>query len=343
MHSFRIIGGSCHRTARQTLRRRPGQHTFYTRTMAKREDTAREGAWRHFPSQRLDLRIAAPSLLVLLLTSMGPSTLPVSAHPGSQHRFSVQEERIAENPDDPVPYLNRARLWGQASHWSEALADLARAEERGGDPQAIALGRLDAWQTLQRWDEALVAADHALALDPELAGARRSRGLILGALGRHQAAARELARAFSSFENPAPALVVELAAALQQADRIEEARQQLDAALLRFGPRSLLLRSALSLELDSRGRTAAEQRLDELTGGTGELAHRLLWAETLAENGYPGAAREALSQLLLDARSTDERPPRGIERLRRRAQQTLQRLGPASDPATHPQPPHGKK
>ena len=280
------------------------------------------------------------SLLAAILLTIG--TGPVLAHPGSQHRLSLQDERIAEDPDDPAPYLTRARLRGQASHWLAALEDLDRAEGRGGDPLAVALGRIDAYRALQRWDEALAAADQAVALAPERAGPRRSRGLILATLGRRRAAARELSAAFSRLENPSPALVVELAEALEAADRSDEARHHLDAAMHRFGPRSLLLRRSLALELGSRGRAAAEQKLEDLTGGGQALHHRLLWAEVLAEGRHPEVARAVLSQLLLDSESPRNKPRRGIQRLQRRAREALQQLE-RSGSVTHSRPPRGTR
>lgn len=268
-----------------------------------------------------------PRLLILFLaaTLLGSSVGPVLGHPASQHQLSALAERIVEDPEDPAPHLTRANLWRQGAHWSEALADLELAETKGGDPLVISLGRIDAYRGLERWDDALAAADQALALDPRLIGARRSRGSILTALGRHQAAARELALAFDHFENPAPALVVELAAALQAAGRVDEARHHLDFAMGRFGPRNVLLRRALSLELASRGRAAAEQRFSELTGR--RTPHQqLLWAEVLAAGEQPGAAREVLCRLLTAGAATGERLPRGAQRLQRRAHETLESL-----------------
>ena len=54
--------------------------------------------------------------------------LGASAHDGFHQRFKRANERVAKAPDQPAPYLQRAELYRQHEDWTEALADLARAE-----------------------------------------------------------------------------------------------------------------------------------------------------------------------------------------------------------------------
>jgi tetratricopeptide (TPR) repeat protein len=178
-------------------------------------------------------------------------SLAVLAHPPADEALADLAARIAADPSDPNPYLERAALLGEHGEAAAALADCAAALDRFApeDPDRP-LVDLVAGQTLLadgRVSEALPRLDAFLSARPRHAPALVARARALTLLGRSGDAIAGYRRALDAAPTAGPDLHLELARTLRAAGRPHEALAALREALRRLGPVPALESSARDL------------------------------------------------------------------------------------------------
>jgi tetratricopeptide (TPR) repeat protein len=176
-------------------------------------------------------------------------SLPALAHPPADEALADLAARIAADPSDPYPYLERAALLGERGDAAAALADCAAASDsfQPEDPDRP-LVNLVAGQALLadgRVSDALPRLDAFLSARPRPALVARARALTL--LDRSDEAIAGYRRALDAAPTAGPELHLELARALRAAGRPHEALAALLEALRRLGPIPALQAAALDL------------------------------------------------------------------------------------------------
>ncbi|MCG0286575.1 tetratricopeptide repeat protein [Streptomyces sp. PSAA01] len=128
------------------------------------------------------------------------------------HAMEDYEKALADfgraveiSPEWSWIYAERARTYRALRRDEEALADCERALELGADYAAF--GRVQALRLLERYDEAVDAADHRLASDPEDQGMLAERGEVYRMVDRFQEALADFGRAIEIEPSYATALV----------------------------------------------------------------------------------------------------------------------------------------
>ena len=190
--------------------------------------------------------VAAALLLALALLG-----LPALAHPPADEALADLAARIAADPSDPHPYLERAALLGARGDTQAALADCTAARDRfpADDPERP-LVDLVAGQALLadgRAADALPRLDAFLAARPRHAPALVARARALQLLDRTSEAIAGYRRALDAAPLAGPDLHLELARALRAAGRPSEALDALRDALRRLGPAPALTSAARDL------------------------------------------------------------------------------------------------
>ncbi|MSU22615.1 MAG: tetratricopeptide repeat protein [Opitutus sp.] len=227
----------------------------------------------------------------LLALGLALAVPRLAAHPETAEARAELDRLIAEFPRESELYLRRAALRLAHAEWSEAEADLRRAETLTPDSPRVAtqLGQLD----LGRGQ--LTAAsrhfDAALARAPGDAEALILRARTRALLGDIPGAHADYSAALRQLEAPSPDLFL-ARAALPIAPAL--ALRGLDEGIAQLGPAGPLLERALALELRLGRTDAALARLDVLTASSGRQE---LWlkrrGDILAAAGRSTAAREA--------------------------------------------------
>ena len=206
------------------------------------------------------IRVALLAIAVLL-ASGGLA----SAHDGLAQRIAALTAQIAQSPSSPSLLVKRAELYRENRQWSEALADLERAERI--DPTIAIVNLVRAHVHLERkdWPAAADAATRFISRQPDHAGARVVRARAYAQLGRRLAAAEDFTSALAV--RPQPDLYIERAKALAGLGRdgLEQALRSLDGGLGRLGPVVTLELEAIDLELRLNRYDAALTRLGGIT------------------------------------------------------------------------------
>lgn len=109
--------------------------------------------------------------------------------------LEAYEQALSLTPDDWRISAQRCRLLSELGEAEAALTDCDRAVEHDGIYEENRVERARAWlirgrllRDRQRYDEALLAYDRALALNAENATIWTEQAILLGVLGRHQQA-----------------------------------------------------------------------------------------------------------------------------------------------------------
>jgi len=188
----------------------------------------------------------------------------LKAHPGVHEEVERFTRLIAESPNDPSLYLQRALRYQAHGAIAEAEIDVRKARERNGVEAdlLILLARIRFEQ--QRFRNALVLIGEVLEEQPAIP-AYLLRAEIFSAEGKHIDAGRDYDAALELFERPFPAqpdILVKRARSYVAAGDVAGALAGLDAGMAETGPLIALQELALDLEVESGQLEAAINRLD---------------------------------------------------------------------------------
>jgi tetratricopeptide (TPR) repeat protein len=204
------------------------------------------------------LRAKAAVSIALLLLGGGR----LLAHDGLAARIAALSAQIAQSPSSPSLFIKRAELYRENRQWTEAIADLDRAERI--DP-AIALANLvRAHVNFDRgqWQGAIDSSSRFLEHQPDHVDALIVRARAAAKLGRRQPAAADFTRALTG--RPSPDIYIERARVLAPggSSSIGQAIAGLDEGIARLGPIVTLELEAIDLEVQLKRYDAALARLD---------------------------------------------------------------------------------
>ena len=187
------------------------------------------------------------------------------AHDGLAARIAALSAQIAQSPSSPSLYITRAELYRENRQWTDALADLERAERI--DPTIAISNLVRAHVNLDRrnWQAAVDAASRFLARQPDHADAHVIRARAYARLGRRQPAAADFTSALAV--RALPDIYIERARVQAQGSHasLEQAVQGLDEGIGRLGAIVTLELEAIDLELRLSRHDAALARLDRVT------------------------------------------------------------------------------
>jgi len=200
--------------------------------------------------------------IVALITTGGRLA---SAHDGLAERIAALSAQITQSPSSPSLLVKRAELYRENRQWSEALADLDRAERIDSTIAIVNLVRAHVHLERKNWPAAADAATRFISRQPDHADARVVRARAYVQLGRRQEAAADFTSALAV--RPKPDLYIERAKALEGSgrDALGQALRSLDEGLARLGPIVTLELEAIDLELRLNRYDAALARLDGIT------------------------------------------------------------------------------
>ena len=232
----------------------------------------------------------------------------LKAHPGVHEEVERFTRLIAESPNDPSLYLQRALRYQAHGALAEAEIDVRKARERNGAEADLLflLARIRFEQ--QRIRNALVLIRRVLRSSQRFLPT--CFGLVLPQW--HIDAGRDYDAALELFERPFPAqpdILVKRARAYVAAGDVAGALAGLDAGMAETGPLIALQELALDLEVESGQLEAAINRLDVILDTAprkeGWLVRR---GEVLASMGrFAEAERDVLAaEREIARRRTDE-------------------------------------
>jgi tetratricopeptide (TPR) repeat protein len=258
--------------------------------------------------------------------------LPCLAHPEIDRQIADVTARLAAAPDDPLLYLRRGELHRIHLDWELAAADFRRAAAVEPDLAVVDfhLGRLhlDAGKP----EEARVALDRFLAVEPSHAEARTTRARALVELGRHLDAAADWDAALAvPGVRALPEDYLGRARALEAAGsrHLGRALAGIEDGIVRLGRPVTLELHAIEIE-ERMGRIdAAVARIDRLAAGAARREGWLLRkGELLERAGRTAEARTAYGQAIaaIDGSMGSRRATRASSRLREEAAAALARL-----------------
>jgi predicted Zn-dependent protease len=209
------------------------------------------------------LRSVRLALLTILCIGLGGRI--ALAHDGLAERIAALSAQIAQSPSSPSLLVKRAELYRENRQWSEALADLDRAEGIDSTIAIVNLVRAHVHFERKNWQAAADAATRFISRQPDHAEARTVRARAYARLGRRQAAAADFTSALAV--RAQPDLYIERAKVLEGPGRdgLEQALQGLDEGLARLGPIVTLELEAIDLEMRLNRYDAALTRLDAIT------------------------------------------------------------------------------
>lgn len=188
---------------------------------------------------------------------------PVWAHGSNDQRSAALEARLLLAPVDPALHLRRAEMLLDEGRQLEATAALLTAENLGASPAACDALRARIALADGRPNDALLAADRALAAGGS-AGLERLRARALLELGRTGEAASAWLRLLAAEPNPSPDDYLDTARASRaNGDRLQ-ALHVLDRGLQQLGPLAALQQLAIEIEVEMQSYAAALARLDVL-------------------------------------------------------------------------------
>ena len=253
-------------------------------------------------------RRALLTALFAIAACLAPGGRVVSAHDGLAERIAALSAQIAQSPSSPSLLVKRAELYRENRQWSEALADLDRAERIDSTIAIVNLVRAHVHLERKNWPAAADAATRFISRQPDHADARIVRGRAYAQLGRRPAAAADFTAALAA--RPQPDLYIERAKVLQGPgrDALEQALRSLDEGLARLGPIVTLELEAIDLELRLNRHDAALARLDAITARAPRKDSWLARRGVILERaGRPDEARAAYGAALDSLTSQSER------------------------------------
>jgi tetratricopeptide (TPR) repeat protein len=188
-----------------------------------------------------------------------------SAHDGLAARIAALSAQIAQSPSSPSLYIKRAELYRENRQWTEALADLDRAERIDPTIAISNLVRAHVQFDRRNWQAAVDAAARFLERQPDHADAHVVRARAHARLGRRQPAAADFTSALAV--RAQPDIYIERARVLAEGGQasLEQAVQGLDEGIGRLGAIVTLELEAIDLELRLNRYDAALARLDRIT------------------------------------------------------------------------------
>lgn len=254
---------------------------------------ARErGDWREAAGSAQQLVLRAPGLI-----DGWEGLVGALLHLGQATQAEAVATRASELlPQDPGPPLLRARALRAEGRIPEALRALDEAEQRGGDPRAIASERVLALGAGGRTAEALKSAERALESAPDAAVIQHARAVVLFAADRFEEGSQAVDRALAlDPADPRPLRTRCRYAASRHL--LEPARRDCERYLARrpddAGVR-FALGSVLAASGDGEGAIAAYRRAAALDPNAAAPRNNL--AALLFERGELDAALEAAQQ-----------------------------------------------
>ncbi|OGT56093.1 MAG: hypothetical protein A3E01_17655 [Gammaproteobacteria bacterium RIFCSPHIGHO2_12_FULL_63_22] len=200
----------------------------------------------------------------LLVAALAP---PIAVAHGDLHEQIVAiSQRIEADPANADLILRRAELHREHEQWPQAEADYDHVAKLAPDNRAIDLGRGKLYLAMAKPDTARAALDRVLDAQPTHVDALATRAQALQALGEHEAAAADYARAIENASSPEPDFYLGRAKSLSAARpaRDDQALASLDAGIARLGKLPTLSLAAIELQVRRSEFDDALRRLDTL-------------------------------------------------------------------------------
>lgn len=223
------------------------------------------------------------------------------AHGDLHEQIIHLTQQIEHHPHDARLYLKRGELHRRHSEWKDAEKDYNRAAEIDPTLGAVQFARGELFLASHRPQEAKVAFDQFLVLQPDHIQALLFHARTLVQLHQFVAAAADFTRLLALIPEPTPDPYLERAQALMAAgpDYIDEALRGLDEGLARLGPFITLQLQALELKCALKRYDSALHRLGQVAANS---PRKEIWlvrkGEILEQAGRVADARTALTEAL---------------------------------------------
>jgi tetratricopeptide (TPR) repeat protein len=244
---------------------------------------------------------AAIRLVIAAVVSGGDAVI---AHDSLTARIAALSAQVAQSPSSPSLYIKRAELYRENRQWTEAIADLDRAERIDSTVGLANLVRAHVNSDRGQWQGAIDAASRFLERQPDHIDALVLRARAATKLGRPQAAAADFTRALSG--RPSPDLYIERARVLAAIGptSIEQAITGLDEGIARLGPIVTLELEAIDLETRLKRYDAALARVDAIVARSPRKESWLARRGAILELAGRRAEATAAYQSALDSLSS---------------------------------------
>ena len=270
----------------------------------------------------------------LALLSIGLLAGTASAHLGIDEQIEQTTAQIAESPQNAALYLQRGELHRMHGEWDRAEADYASARKFDPAMEAIDL----AWGTMLhdagRYTQAVEPLRRFLQRRPKHVRAWVALGRSYAGLERFGDAVASFDRALAEHDPdspPRPEYYLERARSQSRLGdaHVPKAIAGLDEGCKRLGYPITLDLLAIELELGAGRHEAAITRIDRIAAGLQRNETWLLRKGEILEQA--GRDKEALEVYRSALAALDALPParqrnRAVQRLRRQAEDALQRL-----------------
>jgi len=257
------------------------------------------------------------------------------AHEDRDDTLARLDAAIAEQPNEPLLWCDRAVLERRRGNFARAHLDLTHAVELGLDPSLAKRDRGLIWFDERRFDDAEASLRAARAQAPDDPPILLAHARALAALERWLEASDTYARLVELAPNSSPDVQLERIAAVEAAGGIENALAAADSALVVLGSVPALEEKSLDLELRAGRIDAALARLDRMNSGSAQRDTLLLRrAEILERSGRSQAARAAYADALaaLDSRSASRRSTPAARQLESQVREGIARLAQGDAP-----------
>ena len=253
--------------------------------------------------------------------------LPVSAaaHEPLPVQIEQATRKIAAEPKNAELYLERGELYRIKGERQKALQDYATAERLDPSLRSVDLGRGLLFLGAQKPADAVAPLRRYVESHPGSSEGRISLGRALMKAGRPADAAAEFATALEARLDPD--LVIEQAAALVAAKRVDEAVTVIDGACSKLGPLVTLHSAAIRIEVDNGRFDAALKRIAECERAAVRKESWMAWrGDILMKAGRAGEGLEAYRQALaeLETLPPARRKVKAIADLEERLRRALQ-------------------
>lgn len=261
-------------------------------------------------------RHAAGSFLVglLFLVMAGP----VLGHEGLHELIAAQLKAVEKNPSNPSLRVELASLYGRHGELRLALENLDRVDALAPGKFPTDLLRGEAFMVARVFARAKEAFDRYLSSHPETMRAWLLRARAEKELKQETASLADYREALRRTTSPEPDLVQEVAGALSDAGKKEEAAAVLAAGIEKLGRIPSLVLRAVDLEIETKNFDAALRRIDQARQDAPRpepwMARR---AAVLAQAGRKEESRAAWEALLahLESLPENERSSRAMTSL----------------------------
>jgi len=233
---------------------------------------------------------------------------PVAAHPSPNKELRALDERVEATPTDAELRLRRAELRVRMGHPRDALADLRVAARLLPDSPRVTLQRAQALAALGRDQAAERELDGLIATGPPLAAAFTERARLRHADGRLDLARADLDDAI--LIQPTPELVLERGRLDEQRERLDDAAAGYREGLERLGPAFVVQLALVDVEQRrDRPRKALEQLDAVLALDPDRADWILIRADILQQLGQPASAIVERLRALVEADAAVRRRP----------------------------------